>query len=599
MATVKRSDKGVAVGTFEKFLVDHGFLNKTQHDRILNYKATKYGDSNTQLEPSVLAHILVEEKILDDENVAKAKAAFLNLPYINLDTTTPTEEVIALIPEESRAFYKMLPFALEGRDLKIALVDPNNIQALEALEFLGQKNDFQIRVYVASEKAIEGYLNGTKKSIKTIVGEALENIALKEQTEKQEQGVKQPTLKQDEVAVTEEEPIIKIVDVILSNAIDAGASDIHIEPSENDVRVRYRIDGILHTSLRLPRNVLSAIISRIKILSNLKIDETRLPQDGRFHVDVGTKSVDLRVSSLPLMYGEKIVMRILDKTTKVPTLEELGLRGKGLAWVNENLQKTHGVFLITGPTGSGKSTTLYSILTIRNTNEVNIVTLEDPVEYFIEGVNQSQIKPEIGLTFASGLRSILRQDPNIVMVGEVRDEETAELAVHAALTGHLVFSTLHTNNAVGAIPRLINMGIEEFLLSASVNLIMAQRLIRKLCQFCKKEVEISSVLRKEIDEDVKTIPKEYLDGIDVANPKAWKAVGCDKCGKIGYKGRMGIFEVLPLFNELQELIFSKQAAHKIYEAALKMGVITMKQDGILKVLRGETTLEEIARVTTE
>lgn len=599
MATAKESGNNVAVGTFEKFLIDHGFLNKRQQDRLSNLKATKYGGSDVQLEPVILAQLLVTEKILDDENVAKAKAAFLNLPYINLNSTTPTEEVLQLIPEESRAFYKMIPFALEGRDLKIALIDPSNIQALEALEFLGQKNDFQIRIYVASESAVNGYLSGSKKSIKTVVSEALENIAIKEQTEKQELSIKRPELKAEDKAVAEEEPIIKIVDVILSNAIDAGASDIHIEPSENDVRVRYRIDGILHTSLRLPKNVLSAIISRVKILSTLKIDETRLPQDGRFHVDVGAKSVDLRVSTLPLMYGEKIVMRILDKTSKVPTLEELGLRGKGLAWVKENLQKTHGVFLITGPTGSGKSTTLYSILTIRNTNEVNIVTLEDPVEYFIEGVNQSQIKPEIGLTFASGLRSILRQDPNIVMVGEIRDEETAELAVHAALTGHLVFSTLHTNNAVGAIPRLMNMGIEEFLLSASTNLVMAQRLVRKLCEACKKPTEISPVLLKDIQEVLAAVPKEYLEGLDTTKPTAYQAVGCEKCGKIGYKGRMGIFEVLPLFNELQEMVFSKQPAHKIYEAAAKLGIITMKQDGILKVLHGETTLEEIGRVTTE
>ena len=599
MAIAKPKANSLAVGTFENFLVEHGFLNKTQQERLLSIKSAKYGTAGAQLEPTVLAQLLVSEKILDDEDVAKARAAFLNLPYVDLSTIIQVEDVFDLIPEESRTFYKMAPFALDGRDLKIALLDPSNIQALEALEFLGQKNDFQIRVYVASQSGIETYLSGTKRNIKNVVGEALENIAIKEKTDQQEFEVKNKVVKADETAVTEEEPIIKIVDVILSNAIDASASDIHIEPSENDVRVRYRIDGILHTSLRLPKNVLSAIISRIKILSNLKIDENRLPQDGRFHVDLGKKSVDLRVSTLPLMYGEKVVMRILDKTTKVPTLEELGLRGKGLEWVNENLQKTHGVFLITGPTGSGKSTTLYSILTIRNTNEVNIVTLEDPVEYFIEGVNQSQIKPEIGLTFASGLRSILRQDPNIVMVGEIRDEETAELAVHAALTGHLVFSTLHTNNAVGAIPRLTNMGIEEFLLSASVNLIMGQRLVRKLCQLCKKETTISSILKKEIDEVVKAVPKDYLDGIDLENYKAFEPVGCDKCGKIGYKGRMGIFEVLPMFNDLQEMIFSKQPAHKIYEAAAKLGVITMKQDGILKALRGETTLEEIARVTTE
>lgn len=599
MAVAKPNAQAAQLTTFEKFLLDHGFLNKYQQDKFLTIKSAKYGSADKKLELEQVVGLLTSEKILDDEDVAKARAAFLNLPYIDLSTITTPEEVFSLVPEESRMFYKMVPFELSGRDLKIALVDPSNIQALEALEFLGQKNNFQIRVYVSSRSGIEAFLAGVKRDLKTVVGQALEDIATKEETEKASPAGQKIIREEASQAVTEEEPIIKIVDVILSNAIDANASDIHIEPSENDVRVRYRIDGILHTSLRLPKNVLSAIVSRVKILSNLKIDEQRLPQDGRFHVDLGKKSVDLRVSTLPLMYGEKIVMRILDKTAKVPTLEELGLRGRGLKWVMENINKTHGVFLITGPTGSGKSTTLYSILTIRNTVDVNIVTLEDPVEYFIEGVNQSQIKPEIGLTFASGLRSILRQDPNIVMVGEIRDEETAELGVHAALTGHLVFSTLHTNNAVGAIPRLTNMGIEEFLLSASVNLIMAQRLIRKLCDDCKKPTKVSAVLQKEIDDTLKVVPKEYLEGIDVANTVAYEAVGCDKCGNIGYKGRMGIFEIMPMFTEIQDILFSKLPAYKIYEATAKLGMITMKQDGILKVLRGETTMEEIARVTTE
>lgn len=600
MDSQKPNLQPTALGTFEQFLVDHGFLNKVQHDKLLNIKSAKYGAAATELEPRDLAQLLIAEKILDDEDVAKAKAAFLNLPYVELAKVDVDDAVLNLVPEESRTFYKMIPYELSGRDLKIALTDPSNIQALEALEFLGQKNNYAIHIYVASDSGILSFLEGGRRNIKSVVGEALLDIEKKGNEEDQEKKAKElPVQVQQAQEMSDEAPIVKIVDVILSNAIDASASDIHIEPSENDVRVRYRIDGILHTSLRLPKNVLSAIVSRIKILSNLKIDEQRLPQDGRFHVDVGKKSVDLRVSTLPLMYGEKVVMRILDKTTKVPTLEELGLRGQGLKWVNENIKKTHGVFLITGPTGSGKSTTLYSILTIRNTNDVNIVTLEDPVEYFIEGVNQSQIKPEIGLTFASGLRSILRQDPNIVMVGEIRDQETSELAVHAALTGHLVFSTLHTNNAVGAIPRLMNMGIEQFLLSASINLIMAQRLVRKLCDSCKRETKINAVVQKDLETVLASAPKDYLDRIDPKNLKIYEAVGCDKCAKVGYKGRMGIFEILPMFDELQELLFNKQPAHKIYEAAAKLGMITMKHDGLIKVMRGETTIEEIARVTTE
>lgn len=597
MATPTPAKPQAVTGTFEEFLVKHGFLNKNQLEKLASAKKAKFGSADIALDTAQLEQLLIAQKIIDEVDVAKARAAFLNLPFVDLETVKIPDNVIDLVPTESRQFYKMIPFELNKNELKIAMVDPSNIQALEALEFLGQKNNYVVRIYVAAPSVINDYLTGKKRSIGSVVKEALEDLAT---TEAADVAIKEKKLPQKESQIpVEDAPVIKIVDVILENAIEAKASDIHIEPSENDVRVRYRIDGILHTSLRLPKNVLDAVVSRIKILSNLKIDEHRLPQDGRFHVDFGKRSVDLRVSILPVMYGEKIVMRILDKTSKVPTLEELGLRGIGLKWVMENIKKTHGVFLITGPTGSGKSTTLYSILTIRNTPEVNIVTLEDPVEYFIEGINQSQIKPEIGLTFASGLRSILRQDPNIVMVGEIRDEETAELAVHAALTGHLVFSTLHTNNSVGAIPRLMNMGIEQFLLSASVNLIMAQRLIRKLCQDCKREAKPNPVVAKELAEVVANVPKEYLDNIDVKNYKIYEAVGCDKCGNVGYKGRMGIFEVLPMLDELQELLFNKQPAYKIYEAAAKFGMITMKQDGFIKVIRGETTIEEIARVTTE
>lgn len=584
---------------FAQFLLEHGFINEDRFEKLVQKLTAKLGGAGDQASPQEVADLLLDQKILDEEDVAKARAAFLNLPYIDLRNVNITQEVLAIIPEESRTFYRMVPYELKGSDLKVALEDPSNIQALEALEFLGQKANYQIHIYLGSRASIATALKGSK-NLSVVVGAALKDIQKTEEVELAAHYDEAEDLKKSmEVNAADDAPIIKIVDVILSNAIEANASDIHIEPSENDVRVRYRIDGILHTSLRLPRNVLNAIVSRIKILSNLKIEEQRLPQDGRFHAEFGSASVDLRVSTLPLMQGEKIVMRILDKTSSVPTLDQLGLRGKGLEWVMENIKKTHGVFLITGPTGSGKSTTLYSILSLRNTNEVNIVTLEDPVEYFIPGVNQSQINPDIGLTFASGLRSILRQDPNIVMVGEIRDEETAELAIHAALTGHLVFSTLHTNNAVGAIPRLANMGIEQFLLSASVNLIMAQRLVRKLCDECKKPTTITAIMKSEIEEALKDVPKEYLDKIDVKNYKAYEAVGCKECGNIGYKGRMGIFEVMPMMDEFQDILFAKEPAHKIYELTIKYGMITMKQDGIVKVLRGETTMDEIIRVTTE
>lgn len=570
---------------FAKFLIDNGFVKPRVIAELQDLEKSS-GQSLSQL--------LVSKNILDEEDLVKAKAAFFNIPYVDLRHMQILPTVLSLIPQESINFYNFVPFELKDRTLKVAISDPTNLSALQALEFLGQKQNLQVQLYLASDSSI-AVVSGKKQNLKRVVGEALKDIQVKEQAQAR------PVVERTEAKaqVIEEAPIIKIVDVILSNAIEANASDIHVEPSEKDVRVRYRIDGILHTSLMLPKTVHAAIVTRIKILSNLKIDESRLPQDGRFHVDTAKKSVDLRVSILPLIYGEKVVMRILDKSGEVPKLEQLGISGRALTWVKENIKKTHGIFLITGPTGSGKSTTLYAILSILNTPSVNIVTMEDPVEYFIEGVNQSQINPDIGLTFASGLRSILRQDPNIVMVGEIRDKETAELAVHAALTGHLVFSTLHTNNSIGAVPRLIDMAIEPFLLAATINVVMAQRLVRKICSYCRKEDVLTKPFEEEIRKNLVGIPEEYFEGLDKNHLKVYKGAGCEKCGHTGYSGRMGIFEVLPTTAELQELILSKASAHKIYEVAAKLGMITMKQDGIVKVLRGITTLDEVIRVTTE
>lgn len=571
--------------SFEQFLISNGFVK----EEVLRDLLAKNKDASQNA-----SQLLVTNKVLDEESLAKAKAAFFNIPYVDLRKTQVLPTVLSLIPAESMNFYNFAPFEQMNGVLKIAIVDPTNLAALEALEFLGQKQHMQVQLFLASQSSLDMAI-GRKRNLKKVVGEALKNI---QQTEAVEQ---KPVIEQKESKpqVIEDAPIVKIVDVILTNAIEGNASDIHIEPSEKDVRVRYRIDGILHTSLMLPKSVHAAIVTRLKILSNLKIDESRLPQDGRFHMEVGSKVVDLRVSILPLIYGEKVVMRILDKTGSVPTLEQLGLRGRNLQWVKENIKKTHGIFLITGPTGSGKSTTLYSILSILNTTTVNIITLEDPVEYFIEGINQSQINPDIGLTFAAGLRSILRQDPNIVMVGEIRDKETAEIAVHAALTGHLLFSTLHTNNAIGAMPRLVDMGIEPFLLVASVNLVLAQRLVRKICPDCKQAIPVTKAAEEEIRAHLKGVPPEYLEGVNTTALQMFKGEGCEKCGHTGYVGRFGIFEAMPVLPEVQDLVITKVSVRKMYEETAKFGMITMKQDGIIKVLRGETTMEEIIRVTTE
>ncbi len=398
--------------------------------------------------------------------------------------------------------------------------------------------------------------------------------------------------------IIQEAPISKAVAVIIKYAVQSRASDIHIEPQENDVKIRYRIDGILQHTVSLPKSVHAAIISRIKILSNLKIDEQRIPQDGRFHTIVADKEIDFRVSTLPTANGEKVVMRLLDKSAGILTLEKLGLQGKGFDILSANIKKPHGMILVTGPTGSGKSTTLYAIIDKINDVGINIVTLEDPIEYYIKGVNQSQIRPDIGFTFANGLRSIVRQDPDVIMVGEIRDLETAEMAVHAALTGHVVLSTLHTNDAVGAVPRLIDMGIEPFLIASSVNVVVAQRLVRKICEKCKESYPATSEMQKEFEEEIEKLPEQEKKNINLTNPlMLYRGKGCNECNNTGFKGRLGIFEVLPMEDEIEELTLKKVPASKIQEQAIKLGMITMKQDGIIKVLTGITTMEEVLRVS--
>ncbi len=571
--------------SFEAFLVDQSYITRGLYDKL---KAQA-----VQTKQSVLS-IITGQKILPGETLAKAKAAFLNIPYISFTDKKVEPAILDIIPEETYLFYHFFAFEHDGDNIKIAITDPTNISALEALEFLSKKQGYTIQLYVTDEDSFNK-VTGHGKNVEKVVGEALKDIQATEDQQKKVIEVDKTKL-QD---LVQDAPISKIVDIILTNAIDSNSSDIHIEPNDKNLRVRYRQDGILHVALELPHNVQNAVVSKIKILANLKIDESRLPQDGRFHYETENKSVDLRVSVLPNISGEKVVMRILDKSTKVPTLEQLGFRGHALQWTLDNIKKTHGIFLITGPTGSGKSTTLYALLSMLNTALVNIITLEDPVEYFIEGVNQTQINPDIGLTFASGLRSILRQDPNIIMVGEIRDKETAELAVHAALTGHLVFSTLHTNDAIGALPRLIDMGIEPFLLAASINAVAAQRLTRKICSDCKKEIPVPEELQKQIRETLKGVGKEELGKVNLEKMVMYKGEGCDKCANTGYRGRIAIVELLQVDTNVQDLVLQKSSPTEMLIQAQKTGMITMRQDGMIKVLEGATTYEEVVRVTSE
>lgn len=575
--------------SFENFLLEKGFITK---------EALVQARSESVTTRRNLFDYLVSEKYINEEELTQARGLFFNLPYVDLRSKKLSKDVLDLISKETLATYKFVPFELSGNILKVALTDPTNLAALGALEFLAQKRNSKLELYITSLSSFQAMMR-TSDTITSEVKQALKEVVAKQQVELQAKNLKTSSLKVEEKLV-DEAPISKIVDVIIRHAIEGRASDIHIEPSEEDLRVRYRIDGVLHSSLILPKSIHPAVISRIKILSNLKIDEQRLPQDGRFHVDLDGKPIDFRVSTFPTVIGEKVVLRILDKSTGAPTLEELGLSGRHLNLVLDSIKKPHGMFLVTGPTGSGKSTTLYSILSILNKPGVNIVTLEDPVEYFMDGVNQAQIRPEINLTFASGLRSILRQDPNIIMVGEIRDRETAELAVNSALTGHLVFSTLHTNSAIGAIPRLIDMGIEPFLLTASLNLLAAQRLVRKVCDKCRIEQKPSDAIVEVIKKELAKVPKEDLEGIDINNPTVYVGQGCPVCGNTGYKGRIGIYEVVDITKAMQEQITDRKPAIKIQEYAIENeGMLLMKQDGIIKALKGYTTVEEVIRATKD
>ena len=396
-------------------------------------------------------------------------------------------------------------------------------------------------------------------------------------------------------------PVIKMVSVILRHAVEGSASDVHIEPFEDGTRVRYRVDGVLHTSLILPKDLHSAIVARIKVMANLKIDQTRLPQDGRFRITVLNRNIDCRVSTLPLMGVEKVVMRILDTSRNILALEDLGFEGRNMQLMKESISQPHGMTLVTGPTGSGKSTTLYAMLTILNQEAVNIITLEDPIEYYIKGVNQSQINPEIGLTFAKGLRSILRQDPDVIMVGEIRDNETAELATHASLTGHRVLSTLHTNDAFGALPRLVDMKIEPFLIASSLNVVIAQRLVRKICEACVEEITLPKDMENEIWQELSTVAGPSMPkGIHLSKPmKFFRGKGCQQCQSSGYTGRIAISEVVAIDQVMKDFILNQVNSDQMKKEFLKKGNITMRQDGIFKALRGRTTIEEIMNVTKD
>ena len=553
--------------------------------------------------------LILQNKLIEESELVKAFADYTGIPFIQIDPKDISQDALAKIPERIARQYNIIVFKIDTNGkISLAMDDPDDVQAVDFIKKqIGDKIDIYISTTDNILECLELYRGDVNQELKEVIEVQREEA--------------EDTKKISESEIAEDSPIAQTINLLLEYAIHSGASDIHIEPREDYVQVRYRIDGVLQEVNRLPRSVLGALISRIKILSNLKIDEHRVPQDGRFKIKVGGKQYALRVSTLPIADGEKIVMRILDESNQAVTLEDLGYWGKSLSTINEAIAQPNGMVLVTGPTGSGKSTSLFSILTMLNTPKVNISTVEDPVEYKIPGVNQTQTNAKAGMTFAMGLRALLRQDPNIIMVGEIRDGETADLGVQAALTGHLVFSTLHTNNAATCLPRLLDMGIEPFLIASTVKAVVGQRLVRKLSKetsvsYKPSDVEKESIakmfnLNSEKDfayihELEKSAAKQGIGG---DNPLSTDAKGIKTLWKVspnnqessddGFKGRMGIYEVLGNSIEMQKLIVANATSNQVQDKAIEEGMITMQTDGLIKALRGETTIEEILRVTRE
>ena len=552
---------------------------------ILTNQQLNFVKSEAKRRQESVEKILSQMGWVGEEQLVQAKAVVIGVPFVSPDQQPISPEVLACLPEEVARRFIVVPIAKDAETLSVAMIDPLDLQVLE---FIEKKSGLAVRPYIATVESInraiaEQYTRGLSFE----VGEALKEAA---------PGLVTPFVSQAEITgIIGEAPVARIVSTLLEYGIKVRASDIHIEPLENETRIRYRIDGILHEKLILPRRIHDAIVSRIKILGNMKIDEKRLPQDARFNFKIGIEEIDLRLSTMPTSCGEKVVMRLLKKTGGVPTLPDLGLRGNALHNLEQNIARPHGIILICGPTGSGKTTTLYSILSKLNSTRVNIMTLEDPIEYQIPRVNQTQVKPEIGLTFANGLRALVRQDPNIIMVGEIRDAETTDLAIQASLTGHLVFSTLHTNDASGALPRLLDMHAEPYLIASTVTCVAGQRVVRKACSSCR----VSRAPTAEVLSQMKEVLGKLYNFEKSKSPQFFVGKGCKECNNTGYLGRIGIFEVLPISEKITRMILGHETDQAIENQAVSEGMITMKQDGFLKVIEGITTIEEVLRVAEE
>jgi type IV pilus assembly protein PilB len=543
--------------------------------------------------------IILENKILSENDLFDLKSRTLRVPLQKIKAEEVPVDVLEIVPDEAANNYKMVAFAKKDNVVQVGMVYPENLAAQNALRFLASQQRFSYHVFlITPTNFLE--MQKQRKNLAAETKRTLEELA---QERKKRQGINligQETPDEEQSTISEDAPVIKMVFVILRHALEAKASDIHIEPRRDKLDVRFRLNGVLKSSLTLPLKVHLSVVARIKIMSGLKIDESRVPQDGRFSTKIDGANIDFRVATFPTLFGEKVELRILDPSTGSRTFDDLGLSGRNLEVIKDAIKKPYGLILFTGPTGSGKTTTQYAILRILNDEKVNIVTIEDPIEYSIDGINQSQIKPDIGYTFASGLRQILRQDPNIIMVGEIRDEETADLVMNAALTGHIVLSTLHTNSSIGVVARLIDMKVRPFLIPSTLRVVIAQRLVRTLCPHCKIKIKPEEKIAKFITEKVDNMPLSEREKIKIPDPfYIYATKGCEECSFTGYSDRTALFEVLSINDEISELILKDPSELAIFKAAQKQGMITMEQDGILKVLEGETSIDEIVRVTTE
>ena len=573
------------------FIVDAGLISKSEVEEA---------EKEAKSKKKPISDILISKGKLSDDDLRRVQAYILGIPFINLKGQVLNHEILTLIPEPIARKHNIVAFAKKDDVLEVAMLDTDDLQALNSIK---KKVGLKIVPRLTDSESMRGALLQYQKNLKDEFGdliktdsEEIKTIAEKLPPEESSEG--------DLKKLAEELPVVRIVDTLLKHAIIQNASDIHIEPMEDQILVRYRIDGLLHDAMILPKHIGYSLVARIKVLSNLKLDEKRLPQDGRFKIDMNGEKVSFRVSTLPVYYGEKTVMRLLRESVSGFTLESLGFHGEALELLHKVLQHTTGMVLTTGPTGSGKSTTLYTMLDILNTADVNISTIEDPIEYQMKRINQTQVKPEIGLTFASGLRTLVRQDPDIIMVGEIRDNETASLAINASLTGHLVLSTLHTNSAAGAVPRLIDMKVEPFLLISTIDAIIAQRLVRKLSDkkekyyLSKTETEsISKVV--DLDNVLKILKEEKI----VGGKDNWENIPFYKpkkdAGEDGFGGRIGIYEVLNVSTAIKDLIIKGATTEDMELQAKKEGMLTMLEDGMFKAAQGLTTIEEVLRVVSE